>query len=619
MLKRMHKRWVYRIYDVSVLIVFLMAMACAYMLIYGEVVVRGNPPALSKVSSTTILNAEDEEVAKLRTGYKGYAEYARLEEMPKLLIDAFLATEDRRFYSHHGMDVIGIGRALLQNTLHMDMSQGGSSITQQLARNLYLNGNKTLIRKVNEASIAFALEKRYAKDDILEMYLNRIYMGRQQYGVKAAAWRYFGVRDLNELSIGQIASLAGMPKGPSIYNPVDDPRRSEQRRDVVLTIMHEQGLITRREMEEAKRAEYETSSSKAAMDEDGEPAYISALDAVLEEASQLTGRSKEQIQNAGWTIRTGLDDTAQLAMENVFQDSSRFRDDRADEQVQAGMVIVDQHNGEVKAMMGGRDPVAGGINRATADVRQPGSVFKPVIAYGPALESGRYSPNSMLPDKPLRYGGYQPRNPGGHYRGSVTMMQAVEKSINSTAVWLVNENGLDESRQFAERLGIALGDEDRNLSIALGGLHKGVSPLKMAQAYAVFANGGKFNTAHLIRDITDAQGKKVVEYRPENKSVISSRTAAEMTKMLQRVVSQGTGKRARLIGHPVAGKTGTTQAGVSGAGQGANRDLWFAGYTDRWTAAVWMGFDHTDRDHYMTAGSGDAAELFAAVMKRALP
>jgi len=619
MLKRMHKRWLYRIYDVSVLIVFLMAMACAYMLIYGEVVVRGNPLALSKMSSTTILNAEDEEVAKLRTGYKGYAEYARLEEMPKLLIDAFLVTEDRRFYSHHGMDVIGIGRALLQNTLHMDISQGGSSITQQLARNLYLNGNKTLIRKVNEASIAFALEKRYGKDDILEMYLNRIYMGRQQYGVKAAAWRYFGVRDLNELSIGQIASLAGMPKGPSIYNPVDDPRRSEQRRDVVLTIMHEQGLITRREMEEAKRGEYETSSSKAAMDEGGEPAYISALDAVLEEASQLTGRSKEQIQNAGWTIHTGLDDTAQLAMENVFQESSRFRDDRADEQVQAGMVIVDQHNGEVKAMMGGRDPVAGGINRATADVRQPGSVFKPVIAYGPALESERYSPNSMLPDKPFRYGSYQPRNPGGHYRGSVTMMQAVEKSINSTAVWLVNENGLEEARRFAERLGIALGDEDRNLSIALGGLHKGVSPLKMAQAYAVFANGGKFNTAHLIRDITDAHGKKVYEYRPENKSVISSRTAAEMTKMLQRVVSQGTGKRARLIGHPVAGKTGTTQAGVSGAGQGANRDLWFAGYTDRWTAAVWMGFDHTDRDHYMTAGSGDAAELFAAVMKRALP
>jgi len=619
MLKRMHKRWLYRIYDVSVLIVFLMAMACAYMLIYGEVVVRGNPLALSKMSSTTILNAEDEEVAKLRTGYKGYAEYARLEEMPKLLIDAFLVTEDRRFYSHHGMDVIGIGRALLQNTLHMDISQGGSSITQQLARNLYLNGNKTLIRKVNEASIAFALEKRYGKDDILEMYLNRIYMGRQQYGVKAAAWRYFGIRDLNELSIGQMAWLAGMPKGPSIYNPVDDPRRSEQRRDVVLTIMHEQGLITRREMEEAKRAEYETSSSKAAMDEGGEPAYISALDAVLEEASQLTGRSKEQIQNAGWTIHTGLDDTAQLAMESVFQESSRFRDDRADEQVQAGMVIVDQHNGEVKAMMGGRDPVAGGINRATADVRQPGSVFKPVIAYGPALESERYSPNSMLPDKPFRYGSYQPRNPGGHYRGSVTMMQAVEKSINSTAVWLVNENGLDEARQFAERLGIALGDEDRNLSIALGGLHKGVSPLKMAQAYAVFANGGKFNTAHLIRDITDAQGKKVYEYRPENKSVISSRTAAEMTKMLQRVVSQGTGKRARLIGHPVAGKTGTTQAGVSGAGQGANRDLWFAGYTDRWTAAVWMGFDHTDRDHYMTAGSGDAAELFAAVMKRALP
>ncbi|SEM93724.1 transglycosylase domain-containing protein [Paenibacillus sp. OK076] len=620
MLRFSIRRGIYHIFDASVVIVILLAVGYIYLVTYGEGVLRNHPEAISVVSSTIITNAAGTEISRLQVQTKGYMEYADLKDIPDLLKQAFLATEDRRFYNHDGLDFIGIGRAVVQDVLHMNLSQGGSSITQQLARNLYLNGDKTLVRKVNEMSIAMAMEKRFSKDELLELYLNHIYMGRQQYGVKAAAWRYFGIKDLHQLEIWQMATLAGIPKGPSIYNPVDREDLSKERRSVILGLMHEQGIITKKQMNEARSVDYTppnlTSESTPASTV---PAYVSALDAVIEEASRLTGKSGAEIQSAGWTIRTGLDDQAQLAMEQAFRESSRFTDDREDEQVQASMVILDQHNGEVKAMMGGRDPVKGGINRATTDARQPGSAFKPIIVYGPALESGRFKPESILPDQRMKYGSYQPSNLGGRYRGTVTMSQAIEHSINAPAVWLLHETGLGRAHQFAGRLGIELGREDLNLSIALGGLHEGVSPLKMSQAYSVFANNGKFNTAHLIREITDSRGRTIYAFKPENKQVISNSTATTMTGMLQDVVSQGTGSRAQLSQHKVAGKTGTTQAAIPGVSKEANRDLWFVGYTSKWTAAVWMGFDRTDAEHYMRSGSGAAADLFASVMKRALP
>ncbi|WP_371129250.1 transglycosylase domain-containing protein [Paenibacillus sp. 276b] len=614
------RRGIYHIFDASVVIVILLAVGYIYLVTYGEGVLRNHPEAISVASSTIITNADGTEISRLQVQTKGYALHADLKDMPDLLKQAFLATEDRRFYNHDGLDFIGIGRAVVQDVLHMNLSQGGSSITQQLARNLYLNGDKTLVRKVNEMSIAMAMEKRFSKDELLELYLNHIYMGRQQYGVKAAAWRYFGIKDLHQLEIWQMATLAGIPKGPSIYNPVDREDLSKERRSVVLGIMHEQGIITKKQMEEARNVDYTPlNSTVESTPGSTAPAYVSALDAVIEEASRLTGKSGAEIESAGWTMRTGLDDQAQLAMEQAFRESSRFTDDHEDEQVQAGMVILDQHNGEVKAMMGGRDPVKGGINRATTDARQPGSAFKPIIAYGPALESGRFKPESMLPDQRMKYGSYQPSNLGGRYRGTVTMSQAIEHSINAPAVWLLHKTGLGRAHQFAGRLGIELGKEDLNLSIALGGLHKGVSPLKMAQAYSVFANNGKFNTAHLIREITDSRGRTIYAFKPENKQVISTSTATAMTGMLQDVVSQGTGSRAQLSQHKVAGKTGTTQAALPGVNKEANRDLWFVGYTSKWTTAVWMGFDRTDAEHYMRSGSGVAADLFASVMKRALP
>lgn len=476
MLKHRGKRRMYHVFDGAVVVVLILAFFYLYLITYGEGLLRNRPEAMQVASSTIITNAEGTEISRLHTQTKGYSEYADLNAMPDLLKMAFLATEDRRFYNHDGLDFIGLGRAIVQDIIHMNLSQGGSSITQQLARNLYLNGDKTLSRKVNEISIAMALEKRYSKDELLEMYLNQIYMGRQQYGVKAAAWRYFGIKDMHQLELWQIATLAGMPKGPSIYNPVDHPELSKQRRAVILGLMHEQGLITRKQMLKARDVDFtppETVLNATTSPGLSKPAYVSAVDAVIQEASRLTGKSEAEIQSAGWVIQTGLDQQAQLAMEETFADTTRFPDDRQDELVQASMVIIDQHNGEVKAMMGGRNPLKGGINRAIMDARQPGSSFKPIIAYGPALESGKFKPESILPDKRMQYGSYQPSNLGGRYSGSISMSQALQKSINAPAVWLLHETGLNDAHQFAARLGIELGKEDLNLSIALGGVHQG--------------------------------------------------------------------------------------------------------------------------------------------------
>ncbi|MGQ8871082.1 transglycosylase domain-containing protein [Paenibacillus sp. TSA_86.1] len=622
MLSSRFKRSMYRFYDIAVVAAVLMVLLYVYLFSYGKIVIHHQPEAMQRVSSTLILDEAGIEIVRLTTPNRGYTTYVSLSEVPDMMKQAFLVTEDRRFYRHAGLDVIGVGRAMLQNMIHMNWSQGGSSITQQLARNLYLNGSKTITRKINELSIAIEMEKKYSKNEILEMYLNQIYMGRQQYGIKAAAWRYFGVNDLNQLKLWQIATLAGIPKGPSIYNPVDNETLSQERRSVVLSLMHEQGIITRKQMQEAAAVKYQpylssTGSLSTALTSGLEqPSYISAVDAVMKEASLLTGKREAEIRSAGWTIQTGLNGNTQRAMETTFAEAVWFPDDRENEQVQASMVILDQHNGEVKGMMGGRNPVKGDVNRALIDARQPGSVFKPVIVYGPALESGQFDPASMLPDRPMRYGGYQPSNVGGRYRGTVSLSEALHRSFNAPAVWLLHEIGLKQAKGFAQRLGIELQDDDMNLSVALGGLHQGVSPMKLAQAYAVFANDGKLNHAHLIRKITDPQGRVIYKYSSENKQVITRRTAQEMTNMLQLVVSQGTGKRAKLPLDHVAGKTGTTQAAFANAPKGANRDIWFAGYTREWTGVVWMGFDYTDAKHYLKSGSGTAAELFGTVMKR---
>ncbi|MCE3203581.1 transglycosylase domain-containing protein [Paenibacillus sonchi] len=600
----------YTAFDLAVVSAILLLVILVYVHQYGSTVLDRYPEKLKLPQSSVILASDGTVLRRIPLPESGYRVTARLEEMPELLIETFLAVEDQRFYSHQGLDYPGILRAALHNTVQLSASEGGSSITQQLARNLYLNRDKNMLRKLKEASLALALEKRLSKQEILQLYLNQIYMGHGQYGVKSAAEYYFGITQLKELEIWQIAALAAIPKGPSVYNPEAEGERSKGRRDLVLRMMQQRGLITHAEMAAAMSKKFRP-VERAKVERIGD----SYMDAALKEASRLTGQPLEELRTAGYTIVTGMNPGAQQALEETFGNPEFFPPDGTTQQVEAAMAIINHNTGDVVALTGGRHPSIGGINRAIIDARQPGSAFKPIIDYGPALESGRFAPDSILPDRKERYGNYSPDNLNGIYRGQVNMALALQQSINAPAVWLLKQVGIANARSFAAKLGVTLPPEDNNLSIALGGLHTGVSPLKMAQAYSVFASGGAFRQAHTVRSITDAEGKILYTYTSAQRQVISQKTAASMTVMLRNVVNNGTGAKARM-NVPVAGKTGTTQAGLPGVTGKANRDLWFVGYTPDLTAAVWMGFDRTDKDNYMTAGSGKAAGLFSAVMNK---
>lgn len=582
------------------------------VLLNGERILNANMNKLNLDQASIIVDRNGEQIAKLYVS-EGNREYVPIGEMPKELLDAFVATEDKRFYDHSGIDLLGIGRALVKDIIARSAVEGASTITQQLAKNLFLNADKTLFRKGTEASIALALEKHKSKEEILELYLNRIYFGKGQYGVKTAAKYYFDVNNLNDLKLWQIATLAGIPKAPSYYNPVSNPERSQDRRAVVLKLMVDQGLISEKERTEAAAVVYKPRNT------DANAKYLTYIDYVVEEVKAQTGLTEEELLSAGYTIVTEIDKQAQLAMEAAFNNDKMFEANIGDVKAQGAMVILDQHSGAIVAMIGGRDYGAKGWNRATKK-RQPGSAFKPIAVYGPALDSGKYSPTSIVQDVQQCFNKYCPTNSNKvKYRGAISMTEAIKESRNMAAVWMLNEIGVKTGMKFAEKLGVTLDPDDRNLAMALGGLTYGASPLEMARAYAAFANGGLLPDAHAIVSITDGSGKTIYSRgKTKDNRVMSERTAYEMTQMLQTVVKKGgTGVNAAIKGREVAGKTGTTQLGISGV-SGGIRDAWFVGYTPEWTAAVWYGFDDTDKTHHLKQGSSQAAAMFSAVMSKAL-
>lgn len=541
-------------------------------------------------------------------------EYVPLEEIPDLIVSTFIAVEDQRFYNHFGVDLRGIARAAVRNLMSEGTVEGASTITQQLARNVFLSHERTYTRKIKEAIIALKLESRYEKDDILEMYLNYIYFGAGAYGIKAAAKTYFGTDDLYELSIAEVAMLAALPKGPNLYNPLEEENRerAEERRKVVLGVMAQHGIITEEERQEAAETELQFNTNRPTEN----PALDTYIDMVLEEAKERYGLTVDDIYTGGYDIHTNLDVRAQEIVYETFRQDSPvaselFPPDGPEQIVQGSMVIIDHSNGEVIAAIGGRDYQPRGLNRANRDARSPGSAIKPITVYAPALEEG-WHPYDTVRDEKRDYNGYTPRNYSRRYYGSVSMMYAVQNSLNASAVWLLNEIGLEKGLQSAEAFGIKT-DPDVGLAVALGG---GVqtSPFSMARAYSAFANNGVIMEPYLIREIVDFQGDKVAVHQPEAKKVVSEQTAWYMTEMLLNVVNNGTGTNARFK-HPVAGKTGTHE--YSG-GEG-NQDAWFVGYTPYLTAAVWIGFDKTDAQHNInTTGGGFPARVFRHVMSQVM-
>ncbi len=532
----------------------------------------------------------------------------------ELVRDAVIATEDKRFEEHSGIDLWSIGRALVRDVISRSAAEGGSTITQQLAKNLFLTQDKTFFRKATEASIAVALEHKKTKDEILTLYLNRIYYGKGVYGIKAAAEYYFD-KPLKDLEIWEIATLTGIPKAPSTYNPIRNPEKSTERRNVVLQLMFDQGYITKAQLDEAKTHTYTPTEHAVASD-----TYPAFIDYLVDEAQDKTGLTEEQLRTGGYKIFTTLNIRAQTVMEKEFADDDNFEKSVDDQQVQGAMIIIDHRDGTIQGLVGGRDYEKKGTNRVLIP-RQPGSGFKPVTVYGPAIDTGDYFPWSIVQDVKKCYGDYCPSDSNAKkYIGPISIRQSIKESRNASAVWLLNEIGVKTGLKFAEKLGFQLDEKkDRNLAIGLGGLTTGVTPLQMATAYSAFANDGKSVDPHALLKIENGDDEPVYEYSaPEAEQLMKPETSYYMTDIMQGVLEKGgTGTQAR-IDRPVAGKTGTTQHGIKGYNSSYNRDAWFSGYTPEWTAVVWMGYDHTDKKHLLKKSSSQSAAMFGKVMREAM-
>ncbi|MCC3371617.1 transglycosylase domain-containing protein [Cohnella sp. REN36] len=569
------------------------------------------------VKSPTLMMDIHSETASRITSVK--TDPVPLEQVPAAMRQAIVAVEDKRFYKHTGVDALGIFRAAFRNAKEGGSAEGGSTITQQLAKNVFLSGEKTLSRKLTEASYALKIEASYDKDQILEMYLNQIYFGEGQWGIRRAAQRYFGKEPI-DLTLAECALLAALPKAPSRYSPYRDKELALERRNLVLKLMKDDDYITAQQYSSAAAEPIRVLAQKP--EGDGLLGrYASYVDAVIDEAIQKYGFTERQLLAGDLKIYTELDPVVQQAIEKTYANDALFPQSQGGRIVQSGAVLVDPATGGVRGLVGQRgEHVYRGFNHATQLERQPGSIFKPLMVYAPALEKG-YTPSSTLYDGPLDIGGYRPQDWDHATRGQVSLREAVVRSWNIPAVWLLNEIGLGTGKSFVQRLGVPLHEGDDNLGLALGGLSRGVSPLQMAQAYSVFPNLGTLRPAHLIVKITDADGRTLAEAEQEAIDVMSPEHAYTMTQLLMDVVQEGTGTKAAMD-RPTAGKTGTTQLPDTAAFRGVSggaKDAWFAGYTPELAGAVWMGYDETDAGHYLTTSGGQyPAMVFREMMNLAL-
>nr|WP_285848865.1 PBP1A family penicillin-binding protein [Solibacillus isronensis] len=534
-------------------------------------------------------------------------------QIPEHLIHAVIATEDQKFYKHGGINMIGIVRALTQNMMSGEIVAGGSTITQQLAKNVFLTQERTYTRKLKELILTKKIERTYDKDEIMERYLNQIYFGEGAWGIQRASETYFG-KDVSELTLGESAMLAGLIKAPSVLSPLKDMNKSVQRRDLVLALMEKEGYITQNDAKKAKEQPIELEGKKM---DDYKGKYPYYVDHIIDEAIEQYGLTENEVLSGGLHIYTELNPAIQNAVEQVYKDNEMFPEGQSDQLIQSGAIFINPSTGGITALIGGRgEHTFRGFNRATQLKRQPASTMKPLAAYTPALEQG-YEIYDKLQDSPINIDGYQPMNYDKRFHGEVTMYEALVNSYNIPPVWLLNKMGLKNGINAVERFGIKLKEEDHNLGLALGGLSEGVSPLQMAQAYSTFPNDGVMVAAHSIQKIEDADGEVIAKWHHNETSVTKPLVAQEITYMLKGVVEEGSAKNAQVEGWEVAGKTGTTE--LPFANSGGAKDHWFVGYTPEIVGAVWMGYDQTDENHYlMGTGGSTVTKIFKAALAESM-
>ncbi|HEY8595616.1 MAG TPA: PBP1A family penicillin-binding protein [Devosiaceae bacterium] len=503
-----------------------------------------------------------------------------LDQLPDYLVKATIATEDRRFYEHFGIDVWGTIRALVSNVQANSVVEGGSSITQQLAKNLFLSSERTLQRKINEAFLAIWLEAHYTKDEILKLYFDRAYMGGGNFGVAAASEFYFG-KKVTDINLAEAAMLAGLFKAPSKYSPTTDLAAARGRANVVLSNMVDAGFLTEGQVTAARR------NPAVPIDHSNDvnsPNYF--LDWIYDRVKRVVAGSDA----VGFIVHTTIDPSLQTYAEQAV--TSTIRDDGERYHVSQGAMVVTDLNGAVRAMVGGVDYGKSQYNRAVNSERQPGSSFKPFV-YATAFEELGMTPKTVIVDRPFCIGNWCPQNYERNFNGRISLLSALTHSVNTVAVQLSVKTGRQPIADMAHRLGIT-NNFPVTRSLALG--VASVSVLDMASAYTAFADGGLKAPAYGITRITTLRGEKVFDigdYAPHER-VLDPEIVAEMNTMMRNVVVAGTGRAANIDGVPVAGKTGTTSS---------YRDAWFCGFTGNYVATVWLGNDDYTETKRVTGGS----------------
>ena len=573
--------------------------------------------ALFEQNQTTyIVDKDNKVIDKLHANEN--RSYVTLDKIPANLQNAFIAIEDKRFYEHSGFDIRRIFGALKEDILTQSKAQGASTITQQLVKNVYLTRDKAIKRKVIEIYYSVQLERQFTKEKILEAYLNTIGLGHNNNGVQTASLYYFG-KDVDKLNLSESALLAGITKNPTVYSPYLNLAKSNERKELILAQMKEQGKIDSTQYDKAIAYKIKLSKVKKEI----QTTYFSdmvisdVLATLQNDLGMSEAEAKLKLYNGGLKIVSTIDLDLQQRTEKIYNNKNNFPSGKKDKngvtQPQSAFVIIENGTGHIKAIMGGRSTkTLRGLNRATQSLRQPGSAIKPLSVYAPAIDSG-YSPASVFDDAPESFGSFSPKNYNGRFSGLMTIRDALRNSVNMVAVKIVNEMGVTKSAQYLKKFNITTmilekkKYNDLNLSaMALGGVTVGVKPLEMAAAYSAFPNKGVYVKPVSFTKILDKNGNVMYETKPKASRVISEKAAFIMVDMMKGVVRNGTGTLAALSNMPAAGKTGTTSSSY---------DIWFVGYTPYYTASVWIGYDE-NKDTQLTGGTYPA-KIWKLIMTEA--
>ena len=558
-----------------------------------------------RLNLTSLVYVEDSETGEMIEYEQLFDTENRIwvssKEIPDHLKDAFVAIEDERFYSHSGVDLKRfMGAAIQYITKGGNSSYGGSTITQQLIKNLTQDDEYSVKRKIKEIYRAFNLERQLSKEEILEYYLNTIYLSQKCNGVASASLAYFG-KEVSELSLAECASIAGITQYPTKYDPLQNPENNKKRQLVILKKMYDLGFISKKEYEEAKEEKLVFVKKDASKSSEYHSYFTDAVIEqivadLVEEYKYTKEYAMKILYSGGLQIYLSMDPEMQKHMDSVYNDPAAFQKAAGAVQPQSSMVIMDPYTGLVKALAGGRGEKEGNrtLNRATQTLRQPGSTIKPLTVYAPAIEYGLVTPDSIVNDAPVDFNGWAPRNDDRGFSGRITVAAALRGSRNVPAAKICNyvtpqasfnfmKNNLHVSSLVEKRTKNGKIMSDIALApIALGGLTDGVSVLDMCAAYCAFPNGGKYIKPSLYTKVLDSEGNVLLEHKANEKVAMSETTAKSMISMLKGAVDGGTGTAARLSGMSVAGKTGTTSS---------NHDRWFVGFTPYYVGAVWFGYD----------------------------